>query len=248
MRKPHVLLMIESSRGYGRGRLAAWPATCEPPEAGVPIPVERGLLDDMPACLRGLALTACSPASSAKAGRANPGHGRARGGLGRGGAAGHGRFRHRPGGHRAHGRRSPPDRGFRHVAYCGFPGVQYSDRRCAAFLAYLESKGLRNSVYEPPLGRRHAPDAITEELRGSLQVEHIANWLASLPRLLGLMACNDARGRQVLEPRHLHDLVKVPQKKSPWSASTMMKSFGDLSVPPLSSVDPDTLRIGFEGA
>jgi LacI family transcriptional regulator len=138
------------------------------------------------------------------------------------------------------------DRGFRHFAYCGFPGVRYSDQRCAAFIAYLEAKGLRSEVYEPPWRGRGRVDALTQELRGTLLEEHMAHWLRSLPRPVGLMACNDVRGRQVLDACHGHN-IKVPLEIAVVGVDND-EVICDLSVPPLSSVEPDTLRMGFEGA
>ena len=248
MHKPHVLLMIESSRGYGRGCLRGVARYLRNHRSWVPIPVERGLLDDMPAAvrevrvdgvlarieLRGLADKIAAlgvPVVDLRNAVPLPGMGvldtdpAATARM----AADH-----------------LLDRGFRHFAFCGFPGVQYSDWRCEVFLAYLKDKDLSAAVYEPPHGVRRSPDALTEELRGSLQLEHIAAWLATLPRPLGLMACNDARGRQVLDACHLHD-IHVPEEIAVIGVDND-EVICDLSVPPLSSVEPDTIRIGFEGA
>lgn len=248
MHKPHVLLLIESSRNYGRGCLRGVARYLRNHRSWVPIPVERGLLDDVPSCLRQVRIdgvlarieTPKLAESIAALGvpvvdlrNAMP-------------LPGMGVFDTDPVATARTAADHLLDRGFRNFAYCGLPGVQFSDRRCQAFLAYLQSKGFSAAVYEPPLARRRSPDAITQELRGSLQSEHIAVWLKSLPRPLGLMACNDARGRHVLDACYAHD-VKVPEEIAVIGVDND-EVICDLAVPPLSSVEPDTIRIGFEGA
>jgi LacI family transcriptional regulator len=248
MRKPHVLLMIESSRGYGRGCLRGVARYLRNYRSWIPIPVERGLADDMPACLKELRVDGVLarielpklaekiaamgvPVVDLRNAAALPSMAI---------------FDTDPALTSRLAADHLMDRGFRHLAYCGFPGVQFSDERCTAFLSYLGSKGLRPSIYEPPFSRRRAADAITVELRGSLQVEHIAGWIASLPRPLGLMACNDARGRQVLEACYQRG-IKVPEEVAVIGVDND-EVICELSVPPLSSVEPDSIRIGFEGA
>jgi LacI family transcriptional regulator len=116
------------------------------------------------------------------------------------------------------------DIGFRNFAYIGYPGVDFSDRRIAAFREYLNSRGLEVRVYART---QHLPthtDVLGWEARGELEGEAIAAWLQSLPRPLAVFACNDVRGRQAdkLSTPAMNLVCRCP-RKSPSLASTTMK-------------------------
>src|SRR5438270_10941379 len=87
--------------------------------------------------------------------------------------------------------------GLRHFAYCGFVGVTYSDVRARVFREVILKAGFPCDIYLPP-PRWHGGHTERMEERGLLYERHLADWLASLPKPAGLMACNDARGQQVL--------------------------------------------------
>lgn len=138
------------------------------------------------------------------------------------------------------------DTGFRHFAYIGYPGVDFSDYRCNAFRDYLNSRGIDVSVYFPPQTRLQKADVLTWESRGELEGSSIAEWLQSLPRPAAVMACNDIRGRQVIDACTLSGL-SVPEEIAVIGVDDD-EVICELSTPPLSSVQPDTLRLGYEGA
>ena len=71
-------------------------------------------------------------------------------------------------------------------------------------------------------------------------------WLRSLPVPIGLLACDDERGRQVLEACRAAGL-RVPEDVAVIGVDND-ELLCDLSDPALSSVVLDTLRAGFEAA
>jgi LacI family transcriptional regulator len=76
------------------------------------------------------------------------------------------------------------ERGLEHFAYCGFEQLPWSQERAISFCARLDQAGRPAHLYPSP-GRR----AWRDELR------FMAGWLRSLPKPLGLMACNDDRAQ-----------------------------------------------------
>lgn len=137
------------------------------------------------------------------------------------------------------------ERGFRQFAYCGFVGTLYSDERSRVFNEVIERAGFRCFTYESPrhLRGRH-PE--TAEIEGRGGEEHVLRWLRKLPRPIGLMACNDARGQQVLNA--CRDLgIHVPEEMAVVGVDND-DVLCDLCDPPLSSVVPNTAKIGYEAA
>ncbi len=84
------------------------------------------------------------------------------------------------------------------------------------------------------------------ERQGLLFQEELGRWLASLPKPIGVMACNDIRGQQVLNLCRRLDLA-VPEEVAIIGVDND-EILCELSDPPLSSVAPDTLRIGYDAA
>ncbi len=136
-------------------------------------------------------------------------------------------------------------RGFRHYAFCGFVGANYSDNRSHWFQEHLARKGFACAVYDPPATSRDA-QTIELEKRGLLFQDHLARWLKSLPKPVGIMACNDIRGQQVMNACRRVDLI-VPEEVAIIGVDND-ELLCELSNPPLTSVVPDTLRIGYEAA
>jgi LacI family transcriptional regulator len=137
------------------------------------------------------------------------------------------------------------ERGFRQFAYCGFVGTHYSDERSRVFNRLIEQAGFRCFTYEPPTHWRGRHPEKTEIAEG-LGEQHVMRWLRQLPRPIGLMACNDARGQQVLNA--CRDLgIHVPEEMAVVGVDND-DVICDLCDPPLSSVAPNTAKIGYEAA
>ncbi len=132
------------------------------------------------------------------------------------------------------------DRGFRQFAYCGLPddpAKPWAAARARAFTRIVGEAGCPVSVYK---GHRAAMR------RWQHMLDHMSRWIASLPRPVGLMACNDARARQVLEVcRRLG--VRVPEDVAVIGVDND-RLICELSLPPLSSVIQGTERLGYQAA
>ena len=137
------------------------------------------------------------------------------------------------------------ERGFRNFAFCGFVGANYSDKRCHWFQERLARSDFKCHIYKPPLAATKGR-TIDHEKRGLLFQENLIRWLKALPRPVGIMACNDIRGQQVLNLCPRAELT-APEEVAVIGVDND-ETLCELSDPPLSSVAPDTLRIGYEAA
>ena len=137
------------------------------------------------------------------------------------------------------------DRGFRHFAFCGFNGADYSDERRDAFVSAANAVGLRTHIYTGKF-QPYDVDTAGYEHEGLKDAGHVAQWIKELPKPVGLMACNDMRGRQVLDACRAVG-VAVPDDVAVVGVDND-EVLCDLSNPTLSSVVPNTQRIGYEAA
>jgi LacI family transcriptional regulator len=137
------------------------------------------------------------------------------------------------------------ERGFRHFAFCGFPGTDYSDTRSDGFARLVEEAGFVCHVYRTS----KQPQAIGTEAReqwGWTTEGEVRQWIKGLPKPVGLMACNDIRAQQVLTSCRAIGSA-VPDEVAVLGVDND-EILCDLADPPLSSVVPDANRIGYEAA
>lgn len=137
------------------------------------------------------------------------------------------------------------ERGFRQFAFCGFVGANYSDRRSHWFEESVAAARGTCHVYRPP---EPAPEVgtIEHEKRGLLFEEDLARWLADLPKPVGIMACNDIRGQQILKACRQLGLL-VPDEVAVVGVDND-EVLCELSDPSLTSVVPNSIHIGYEAA
>jgi LacI family transcriptional regulator len=139
------------------------------------------------------------------------------------------------------------ERGYRNLAYCGLHNVTFSINRSEAFVKYLAESGIKAAIFETSRHSKGAPGgSLAQERYGEIHVEQIVPWLVELPKPVGIMACNDVRGRQIVTACELAGM-KVPEDVAVIGVDND-EVICELSNPPLSSVVPDTMRIGYEGA
>jgi LacI family transcriptional regulator len=137
------------------------------------------------------------------------------------------------------------ERGFRHFAFCGFNGADYSDERRDAFAERVRQAGLICHTYTE---RRQIVRTNTADYEGLGLNDggKVAEWIKRLPKPVGVMTCNDMRGQHVL------DACRAAGVASPEEVAVIGADNDDvicnLCDPPLSSVVPDTERIGYEAA
>ena len=128
--------------------------------------------------------------------------------------------------------------GFRHFAYCGFEDKPWSEQRSQFFRQHLAAAGFETQVYR---SRSTAVAQSWEQEQVSL-----ARWLKSLPKPVGLMACNDDRGRHTIEACKRAGL-RMPEEIAIIGADND-ELICELSAPALSSVAINFERAGYEGA
>lgn len=131
------------------------------------------------------------------------------------------------------------ERGFRHFGYCGDDRFEWSNRRAGFFGAELRARGHACAVFAPRRGTRPGP-------AWEAELDDIAGWIRGLARPVGIMACYDIRGQQVLEAcRRLG--VGVPDEVAVMGVHND-DLLCDLCDPPLTSVVPDARRAGYTAA
>ena len=137
------------------------------------------------------------------------------------------------------------ERGFRHFAYCGFPGANYSDKREALLREHLRAAGHACAVFVPPTPSAEGSTFELEQ-QGFTHDEALAHWLKQLPQPTGLLCCNDIRGQHVLEICRREGLA-VPDELAVLGVDND-EVHCELADPPLSSVILHTEKIGYLAA
>jgi LacI family transcriptional regulator len=130
------------------------------------------------------------------------------------------------------------ERGFRHFAFVGVAGRVWSQRREASFCQSVSAAGFDPQVYRPPRAGR---DRVWEREQPVL-----ADWLLHLPKPAGVMACNDDRGREVLEACRSSG-IRVPEELAVVGVDND-ELLCDLADPPLSSVVLNAEGVGYRAA
>jgi LacI family transcriptional regulator len=129
-------------------------------------------------------------------------------------------------------------KGFKHYAFVGTPGSVWSDRREKSFCQRIAASGFAPHVFRTTPRKR--------KLHWALEQKSLAQWLQALPKPIGLMACNDDRGREVLEAC-LAVQIEVPKEIAVIGVDND-SLLCDLASPPLTSVALNAERGGFEAA
>jgi len=135
-------------------------------------------------------------------------------------------------------------RGFQRLGFCGYHGAHFSENRFQPFQELAERHQIPLSTYEVAGTSRNSLSEI--ERAGIIDADPLHKWLRSLTVPCGIFVCNDICGQQVLNAcRNLGILV-------PDDIGVVGVDDDDaictLCDPPLSSVKPDTQRIGFLAA
>jgi LacI family transcriptional regulator len=128
-------------------------------------------------------------------------------------------------------------RGFRSFGFVGCNGLGWARERKSGFVEAVRVHD--NEVYTFDL---ELVDGRTSD-RG---VGVMVNWLSSLPKPLGVMACDDRRAALVLEAARLGG-YQVPEEVAVLGAGNDVARC-ELASPPLSSVDPGAFLVGYRAA
>ena len=132
--------------------------------------------------------------------------------------------------------------GFKSFAYCGYAGAAYSAERGEAFARIVRQAGHACQTFEARVPRLAA--IRQQEQHGWSHEQQLIEWLRGLPKPIGVMACNDARGHQLLNAARQLELP-VPDELAVIGVDNY-ETICELTVPPLSSVEQNSRRIAGE--
>ena len=130
------------------------------------------------------------------------------------------------------------NRGYKNFAFCGFNDMNWSVERGQGFCNKLQQHGYTANIYSPPL-RQKGISWEVEQL-------YMKQWLESLPRPIGIMACNDDRSQHILEACKLTGF-KVPQDVAILGVGND-KMVCELAQPQISSVSRNHENAGYQAA
>ena len=137
------------------------------------------------------------------------------------------------------------ERGFKNLAYCGLPGADYSERRRKFFVEFVSEADCTPHLYAGRPQRRTA-NISTIEASGLLDEDAVAKWLKSLPKPVGVMAANDVRAQQVINACTEHGIA-VPGEVAVIGVNND-ELLCEMCHPKLSSVESNAKKIGYEAA
>lgn len=132
------------------------------------------------------------------------------------------------------------EQGLRNFAFCGLPpsSKHYRDARFEWFAKEVTTRG--GKLFPPP---EYEPK---ESGSWDQRQQSLADWLAKLPKPIGIMTCQDDSGLQVIEAARRCG-VRVPDDVAVLGVDDDELQC-NMCCPPLSSVDPNAERIGYEAA
>jgi LacI family transcriptional regulator len=128
--------------------------------------------------------------------------------------------------------------GMRNFAFVGEPARKWSLNRELGFIHRLEQAGYKATIYEPPKKKTN--------LHWEREQPHLSEWISSLPKPIGIMACNDDRGLQVLEACRAASVI-VPLEVAVVGVDND-ELLCELASPPLSSVALNAEAGGYRAA
>ncbi|HET7842445.1 MAG TPA: substrate-binding domain-containing protein, partial [Terriglobia bacterium] len=134
--------------------------------------------------------------------------------------------------------------GFRSFAFCGFANLNWSAIRERAFTQFFNERGFSCFVHRiTEANWMQRPNWIES---WDYEQPIMVRWLKSLPKPVGLMTCNDACGREVLQACASAGL-RVPDEVAVVGVDND-EMMCELSNPPLTSVALDLTKAGYEAA
>jgi len=131
------------------------------------------------------------------------------------------------------------ERGFRRFGVLALDTELYFRERCANFVATLRERGFGCEVFD-------APPYAEQPLQWEKQQEELTAWLRRLPKPVGVMACTDQLGFWLLDACRRAEAA-VPEEVAVVGVEND-ESLCAMATPPLSSVALNTERIGYVAA
>ena len=129
-------------------------------------------------------------------------------------------------------------KGFKNFAFYGFGNIVWSRERAEGFEEKIQEAGFDVHYYENKDSRGvdlwyYKPSALSD-------------WLKSLPKPVALMACDDNQGHHITEAAR-HAGIRIPDELAVLGVDND-EMICDLSDPPLSSIELDSEKSGYEAA
>jgi LacI family transcriptional regulator len=126
-------------------------------------------------------------------------------------------------------------RGLRNFAFCGDHRFGWSVKRGQRFAEHARERGYESHAFEIEPSGKLADDRIA-----------MAEWLSGLPKPIGILACYDIAGQEVLEACKIANLA-VPGAVAVLGVDND-ELICNLTSPPLSSIQSDATGTGFLAA
>jgi len=129
-------------------------------------------------------------------------------------------------------------RGLKHFAYCGLNNLYWSDERGASFQKHISEAGFNVQFYKQP--------SLKQKRSWESEQGTMLEWLKQLPKPVGLMTCTDDRSQNVVEACKAAG-IHIPEEVAIVGVDNDEFVCG-LSNPPLTSVALNAAQAGYEAA
>jgi len=130
------------------------------------------------------------------------------------------------------------EKGLKNFAFCGFDSYDWSKERRINFCRFNSKVGYKTHIYCQPK-RIKKNDWENEQ-------HHVRDWVKALPKPVGIFACNDDRGQDILEVCKLLNL-KVPEDVAVMGVDND-PMVCNISDPPLTSIALNVESAGYQAA
>lgn len=135
---------------------------------------------------------------------------------------------------------------FTRCAYCGFPGLRFSEARGEAFQKAVAESGGSCIIYGGNGGILKETSVRNERMDSCSDAMSLRKWAKSLPKPISVFCCNDMRAFQFLKAC-TEARINVPREVSVLGVDND-KVLCTFSCPPLSSIDTDAFALGQSAA
>ncbi|WP_276371282.1 DNA-binding transcriptional regulator [Chryseolinea sp. H1M3-3] len=129
-------------------------------------------------------------------------------------------------------------KGFKNFAFYGFGNIVWSRERAEGFEERIQEAGFNVHYYEQT--NSHSTDL------WYYKPSALSDWLKSLPKPIALMTCDDNQGHHITEAAK-HAGIRIPDEVAVLGVDND-EMVCDLSDPPLSSIELDSEKSGYEAA
>ena len=131
---------------------------------------------------------------------------------------------------------------FTHYAFCGFPGLRFSEARGRAFKRAVSEFGGSCTMYDATRRILKETSVRNERMDTCSDAAALRKWAISLPKPVSVFCCNDIRAFQFLKVC-AEAKINVPRDVSVLGVDND-KVLCTFSNPPLSSIDTNAFALG----